>query len=302
MGIRYGRVAKESNEVEWSFVSHCECDGIGGFVRLLRKHGAEIPELPETKYRCKGVIGPLWRFWQDCRREPICADRRDWQVTAPSGTGESTSVAWHLFTEEETQAIRERCRREGVTVNSLLLKYLDQAVRPEIRKPEATIPWMIPVNLRGDVRYADATENHVSCVDVRIAVDDSAASIQQQLRRRLARGEHRANEILLDVGRWMSHETKVRWMARNRSKAAGSIGAFSNLGEWDAEKKIDTGDSWLFCPPVVTGQLLGAGCVTFQNQLGLTIQGCPGLADASETTSTWMRRWVSRVAAGISGE
>ena len=47
-----------------------------------------------------------------------------------------------------------------------------------------------------------------------------------------------------------------------------------------------SGDGWLFCPPVVTGQLLGAGCVTFQGRLGLAIQGRPmGL----------MERWLGLI-------
>lgn len=295
MGIRYGRIPQGADEVEWAFVSHCECDGIGGLVRLLREQGAEIANLPETQHPCRGVIGPLWRLWRGRGQEPECADRRDWRLPAPAGTGDGMAVAWHLFTEEETQEIRARCQRQQVTVNSLLLKHLDQAIRPEIRKPQAKIPWMIPVNLRGDIHHADATENHVSCVEVRIAADDSAGAIQQQLRDRLRRGEHRANALLLEAGRFLSHGAKVRFLAKDRCKPAGNIGAFSNLGVWDSERKLETRDSWLFCPPVVKGQLLSAGCVTFQNRLGLVIQGRPGLAAAGGLTSTWMRRWGAAV-------
>ncbi len=295
MGIRYGRVSQGSDEVEWVFVSHCDCDGIGGLVRLLRERGADIADLPETKRPCRGVIGPLWRLWRASRQEPGCADRRDWQLSAPQGTGGGMAVAWHLFTEGETQAIRERCQREQVTVNSLLLKHLDQAVRPEIRRPQAKISWMIPVNLRGDIHHADATENHVSCVGVRIAVDDSVGAIHQQVRHRLERGEHRANALLLELGRVLSHGAKMKFLAKDRSKPAGDIGAFSNLGVWDSEKKIDTRDSWLFCPPVVQGQLLGAGCVTFQNRLGMTVQGHPNLSATGGLTSIWMKRWVAGV-------
>jgi hypothetical protein len=298
MGIRYGRVSQGSDEVEWVFVSHCDCDGIGGLVRLLRERGAEIGNLPETKHPCRGVIGPLWRLWRASRKEPECANRRDWQLTGPAEMGVGTAVAWHLFTEEETQAIRERCQREQVTVNSLLLKHLDQAVRPEIRRPQAKIPWMIPVNLRGDIHHADATENHVSCVDVRIAADDSVGAVQEQVRQRLERGEHRANALLLELGRLLSHGAKVKFLEKDRGKPAGNIGAFSNLGVWDSEKKIDTHDSWLFCPPVVKGQLLGAGCVTFQNRLGLAVQGHPNLSGAGGLTSIWIKRWVGGMANG----
>ena len=154
---------------------------------------------------------------------------------------------------------------------------------------------MIPVNLRGDINHEDDTENHVSCVDVRIAPDDSAEAVQKQILRCLERGEHRANHPFLGLGKFLSHAAKVKYLNKDRTKADGNIGAFSNLGVWDSEKKIKTDDSWLFCPPVVAGQLLGAGCVTFQKRLGLTIQRHPYLSSSPEIATCWMMRWVNAI-------
>ncbi len=290
MAIRYGRVSEGSREVEWLFVSHCECDGIGGFARLLRERGAEIGELPKTKHPCSGLIGPLWRMWRGRNSDSNSADRRDWRPYDQTKGRPSISVAWHLFTENETTEIRERCRRERITVNSLLLKHLDQAVRPDIQRPELAIPWMIPVNLRGDIEHNDDTGNHVSYVEPRIGCDDSPAEIQKQIRDRLERGEHRANYLLLGMGRFLNHERKVALIRKDRAMPEGNIGAFSNLGVWDPEKTIASKDFWLFCPPVVDGQLLGAGAVSFQNRFSLTIQGHPDLPNQVGMTKNWMGR------------
>ena len=292
MGIRYGRMVPDSDEVEWSFVSHCECDGIGGFVRMLRKHGAEIPTLPQTKHPCRAIVRPLWNLWRNRNSHPGSAQRPDWAQPHDPSSGASSDVAWHLFSAEDTQALLEKCRHEGVTVNSFLLKHLDQAIRQDLRKPEAAIPWMIPVNLRGDLNHADDTRNHVSYIEARIQDKDSLKDIENQIRQRLERGEHRANYLVLGIGRILSHETKIKIIRKDRAKPDGNIGAFSNLGVWDSQKEIATTDSWLFCPPVVKGQLLGAGCVTFQGRLGLTIQGH---ADPSSPgkASVWMTRWIS---------
>jgi hypothetical protein len=295
MGIRYGRIPEGSEEVEWLFVSHGECDGIGGFARLLREHGAVIPALPATKHPCRGLLGPLWHLWRATRKEKGCADRTDWTPPATNGSGVSRAVAWHLFTEAETDGILAKCRRYQVTVNSFLLKHLDQAIRPEIRRSDRKIPWMIPVNLRGHINHADDTENHVSCVFSQVGPDDSAKEIQEDILRRFGRGEHRANYFYLGLGRFLNHGTKVKILTKDRSKPAGNIGAFSNLGVWDPEKKFATGDSWLFCPPVVAGQLLGAGCVTFRNRLGLAIQGHPGLPSSPGIASRWIQRWVDGI-------
>jgi len=291
MGIRYGKLVADSDQVEWQFVSHCESDGIGGFARVLRKDGAELGVLPQSQHLKCGFIGSLVHFLVSILSDPNagCAVRDDWALAeGDSHDGPPKSVAWHLFTELETCAILDHCKRENATVNSYLLQHLDHAVRPDIKSPMAKIPWMIPVNLRGGLSGSSDTANQVSCIDLRIAVGDSLQAIQQQTRRRLACGEHWANHRLMQLGGVLSEKKKVRYLIKGRSKPHGNIGAFSNLGVWDSEKSIDTNARWIFCPPVVMGQLLGAGCVTFQNQLSLTVQ-----SHADEAmVSKWMRAWV----------
>ena len=287
MGIRYGRQAAGTDEVEWMFVPHAECDGIGGFARLLRERGADLDKLPTTNHPDRGFVRPFLNLlWKKGSAGKV-AVRADW--SPPEGSeGVPEAVAWKLFSEQETELLRERCRREKLTVNSFLLKQLDLAVRPDIRAPDAVIPWMIPVNLRGDGTHADDTENHVSSVDIHISPDDTAAEIQCGVLKCLERGEHRANYLILCLGKFLSHRTKVRLVRKSRSLPGGNIGAFSNLGVWDAGKAMPA-DSWLFCPPVCKGQLLGAGCVTFQNRLSLTIQSHAGRSKVE----AWMERWVA---------
>lgn len=285
MGICYGRVQQGSGEVEWHFVSHLECDGIGGFARLLQERGVETGKLPETKYPCRGVIAPLWNLWRDgCKAEKYAA-RIDWDRLG--GNRENSGVVvWHLFTAAETREMLAQCRAVGVTVNSFLLKYLDHSIRPWIAEPNAKIRWLVPVNLRGDIRHDDETANHVSCVEACIAPDDSVVSIQAEILHRLNRGEHRANHLLIMAGGFLSHQRKVDFLRKRRAKYKGNIGSFSNLGVWEVNEYSD--DGWVFCPPVVSGQLLGAGCVTFQGRLGIAIQGH---SSAPAVVNGWMTRW-----------
>lgn len=284
MGIRYGRISQGA--VEWLEVSHCECDGIGGFARLLRERGLDNLTVPRTKHPSREIFLPLWRLWRDKRKKAACAGRGDWKRTS-----QSVNIAWHLFTEDETRSILDRCRELGVTVNSHLLHALDQAVRPEITRPERCVSWMIPVNLRGDVCYPDDTENHVSCVETQIAADDTPATIHRKVLHQLKRGEHRANHLLLNIGRIFTHRMKMNLLTKDRTKPAGNIGAFSNLGVWNQGNETDE-DGWVFTPPVVLGQLLGAGCVTFRGRLGLATQG----NTEKEQIELRMKRWVGNIA------
>jgi hypothetical protein len=294
MGIRYGRIPRGSGEPDWFHVPHVECDGVGGFARLLRQQGATIHHLPSGKNPCHGIIGPLWKLWRNSRQAPPCAQRGDWLRGQEPQSGAPADLAWHLFSEQETRRLLDACRSQQVTVNSLLLRQLDASVRPELGLNEARLPWMVPINLRGLEKSADDTANHVSCVDVLIAPDDSVNEVHQQILTRLAEGEHRANFLLMELGKFLSHERKVRYLAHNRAKPAGNIGVFSNLGSWDPQKQIDSDDAWLFCPPLATDQRLAAGCVTFQNRLGLMLQAHPDPSGLQELTRCWMDRWAAR--------
>ena len=295
MGIRYGRIPHGSSEVEWVYVSHVECDGVGGFARLLRQHGAVLERLPSNKNIHRGIIGPIWRLWKNSRQAPPCARRSDWLRGQKPQSGPPQDFAWHLFNEQETNLLIEACRRQQVTVNSLLLKHLDASVRLELELGNARLPWMVPINLRSEDSVADDTVNQVSCVDVIIAPEDSVIGVHQQILKRLADGEHRANFLMMQLGKVLSHERKKRILARNRSKPAGNIGAFSNLGSWDPQKQIESKDAWLFCPPLATGQRLAAGCVTFQNRLSLMLQAHPDPSGLPELTKCWMDRWVASI-------
>lgn len=285
MSIPFGRISK--GEVQWFDVSHCECDGIGGFARLLREHGAKIPKLPETKHPNRGVFLPLWRLLLNQEKSETSAVRSDWLPASPSENNRVENIAWHLFTKDETQAILESCREQLITVNSYLLHCLDQSVRSEIRNPQKKITWMVPVNLRGDIRYPDDTQNHVSCVEVKISPTDTTQTIHRQILQRLERGEHRANFLLLTLGGILSHKAKVNFLTKDRAKPTGNIGSFSNLGVWNLDEKTTDTDGWIFCPPIVAGQRLSAGCVTFQGRLGLATQG--------NSPTPRMNRWIDLI-------
>ncbi|HEX5791258.1 MAG TPA: hypothetical protein VFY13_08885 [Luteolibacter sp.] len=295
IGIRFGRMAADSGEVEWLHVSHVECDGIGAFARLLRERGADLPQLPLTRHPHRGVLRPILELCLSGAREPRRAQRADWLPPGGARHGQPDDVAWHLFSAEETRELLAACRRQKITVNSLLLKCLDEAVRPELGITDASIPWMIPVNLRGDVTLPDDTENHVSCFDALVDPRMSAQDLQRQIHERLERGEHRANYLLMELGRHLSHRIKMYLLERVRSRPHGNIGSFSNLGVWDAEKRIANRDAWWFCPPIVCGQRLSAGCVTFQNRLSLTLQTHGDPTADSSLSRTCMRRWVDRI-------
>ena len=295
MGIRSGKKPLSSEEVEWSFISHIDCDGIGGFTRFLREHGAEVMALPQTNYSNRQILKPLWNFMRQNSNEAKLALKNDWMSPTTEVDTSREAVACHLFTEEETKALRNACRAQKVTVNSKLLKSLDSSIRSDVKKPSSSLSWLVPVNLRGDIKSKDPTANHASCIRVIVASEDSVNVIQNQISERLECGEHRAGFLILLLGIFLTHHRKVSILRKRDDKPAGNIGAFSNLGVWDSEKEINFSDACFFCPPVCRGYLLSAGCVTFQNRLSLTIQAPSGGVESFNRVSKWMQSWVDEM-------
>jgi hypothetical protein len=303
IGIRFGHLKPGSGEVEWHFLRHTDYDGIGAFAKLLRDRGAVLPNLPQ-------ITHPAALSWTSFLRSvpQLLGPRRrlEWKPlpTGPAAAPGSPSpaVAWHVFDEEQTSKIRRTARGSQVTVNSLLLKYLDRAVRPALQDPSVGIPWMVPVNMRGKADQPVDTANHSSYVAIRVFASEGVREVQEHIYESLAKGRHCANWKAFDATRFTSPAMKCRLIRADRATSQWNLGSFSNLGVWDADKRIDAPGCqgiWLFAPPVLEIQRIGAGCVTFQGRLSLTLHLHPELSTAPEVPAEWMRRWVREIETGF---
>lgn len=300
IGIRFGRENPATGEVEWQYLRHTEFDGIGGFAHLLRRSGASIPRLPEITHPAPlswasfiralpGLLGPRRRLeWKDIPRGDL-----------PAVPGqEPTAVAWHVFSEEDTHRICRAARFKPASVNSLLLKYLDRSVRPALQDPSSAMPWMVPVNLRGKVRQPADTGNHSSYVGIRIYASEDATAVHRHIYDALAKGRHCAHWKAFSAGRFITAGIKRRLIETDRATSQWSVGGFSNLGVWDPEKTITAPaclGAWLFAPPVLRFQMIGAGCVTFQGRMSLTLQIHPELTTSPEVASDWLKNWIREI-------
>lgn len=299
IGIRFGQVVGQ-NACEWTFLPHTEFDGIGGLAKLLRERGATLARLPQIKHYSS-------KSWISLARSipKYLSPRKKVQfddVTGPRRLSTSSeppsAVGWHVFDEGTTVQIRRVCRKAGVTVNSFLLKHLTKAIRPSLKDHSSTVPWMVPVNLRGGVTRSRDTENHSSYVGVHIHSYDTVYDVHRTIYKALGRGEHWANWIAYESGALLTRGMKRYLISIERCMSQWNVGSFSNLGDWDAGKQISritSEGSWLFAPPVLRCQMLGAGCVTFQNRLSLTIQAHPELTVDSEIPKRWVQAWVKEI-------
>ena len=299
IGIRFGRIAPGKTDPEWSFMRHTDFDGIGGFADILRRNGVTLGRLPQIKHPAPPSALSLLRlapkFLQPRGRVKWLPQEKK---TASRKSSPPVAVAWHVFDEAATLQMRRVCRKAGVTVNSFLLKNLTKAVRPFLEDQASVIPWMIPVNLRGKITRSSDTANYSSYIGVKVRSYETVYDIHQHIYEALGRKEHWANWYAYQMGRFTTHGLRKFLIAKELAMSQWNLGSFSNLGNWDSEKEITQAGcqgKWLFCPPVLRCQLIGAGCVTFQNQLSLMIQAHPELTTDSTICNGWMQNWVKEI-------
>ena len=180
----------------------------------------------------------------------------------------------------------------------LLMKHLDSAVRPALADAAGAIPWMVPVNLRGKVFQSEDTGNHSSYVGIQIRASESVKQIHRHIYGALRKGQHMAAWKGFTATRLTTPEIKMRMIETSLATSQWSVGAFSNLGVWDPEKKITASEcmgDWLFAPPVLRFQMIGAGCVTYRGRLTLTLQIHPELTTSPQVANEWLRSWVREI-------
>lgn len=307
VGIRFGRIAPNSTEPEWFYRSHADYDGIGGFAEILRSHGARVDALPKIPHKKKQTWGPFIRSIPEYLQPRARVTwNRDFPVTAaPYADRPPEAVAWYVFNEDATARIKNYCRERGYTVNSFLLKNLSAAIFPDLAKKSKSIPWMVPVNLRGKVDRERDTENHVSYVRVAVARDDDAAAVHAKVYRALEKGVHWANWNAYTALKFTPLAMKRGIIKIERVTSQWLIGAFSNLGEWDSDRKLAgngiDGD-WLFTPPAMRFFKIGAGCVTWRGRLSLCLHIHPQLSADSADARAWIDSWQSLIQNDIGGD
>ena len=299
IGIRFGRIPPSSSEPEWIYRSHADFDGIGGFADILSGRGARLDELPTIPHPVEPSVKYLLRSIPDYFQP---RERVRWKrsfPTAPSRPDRPpAAVAWKVFDEAFSTAIRSRCHEVGITVNSFLLLHLCSAVFPSMEDDDRTIPWMIPVNLRGKVFRDRDTENHSSFVRVVVDRADGEAEVHGKVYEALAAGGHWASWLAYSYGRPLPAAARRALISAERATGKWVVGAFSNLGVWDNCGSLsgeDIDGDWLFVPPAMSFFRIGAGCITFRRRLSLCVHMHPRLCEDPEVAWEWMDGWTAGI-------
>jgi len=292
--IRIG--IKREGDPEWSLYTHLETDGLGAFRREVEKRGGELRRMPVYAHEPKKASMPAWveilasslaqtsppefRF----KKEP----RTDIAI------GEST-FAWASFDANTTAAITRYARSLDVSTNSVLLWALDKALRPFMSDPTQPQPWMIPVNVRNADTRDELEGNYVSAIFTKTHPDYRVGKIHKQIYQALNKGQQWVNYSMYGLGGMLSQSQLHSLVDSNKAMAQWNIGSFSNLGEHEVIGMDDV--QWLFAPPTLRCQHIGAGAITVNGRLGLVIQMHPEFCSDADAVDQVMIKWAKQIQA-----
>lgn len=287
ISIVYG-YAKEGRP-HWFEMQHNEFDGIGGLACLLRHHGHRVDKLPELKNDRLTFVRGLRGFLSVLPE--IKSRQRQWRqfdATRKAGmrpVGER--VAWHCFNEFETQALVDAAKAAGVSVNTFLLHHLDAVVKDRLTPPMTTRRWMLPINLRGAVTRHLERIPHMAFLGVDLDDGMSPAQAQNRIDTLRENAYHWGVWIMLQAGRLLGPKGMRRDIEKREKEEHGWTGIFSNLGSWEIEGAGD----WLFCPAISRVYPVGAGCITMNGNMALTVQLHDVLCESLDTSNELLTAW-----------
>jgi hypothetical protein len=285
----YADEATDKGRPQWFELQHTEFDGIGGLACLLRHHGHPIAHLPELKNdrptlarRVRGVLAVL---------PEIKSRQRQWlRFDAQRKAGMrpvNARVAWHFFSVRETQSIVQAAKVAGVSVNTFLLHHLDAAIKGPLTPPSTARRWMLPINLRGAVTREHERVPHMAFLGVDLDDATSVTQAQARIDALRAKAYHWGVWVLMQAGRLMGKDGMRRDIAKREKEQHGWTGIFSNLGVWN----VEGANSWLFCPAISRVYPVGAGCITMNGRMGLTLQLHDVLCQDLDTSNALLTAW-----------
>lgn len=270
---------------EWHCLPHRDYDGLGALSLLLaQRYGHDPRPLPETKERRPS----LWRMLSARRPANLPVAQLRWRALNVARADEAPAPPVScLLSEAESQALEASAKQAGVSSTMWLFWTVDRAARELLVAPDSVVPWLLPVSLRGAIRFPRWSMNHCSGLTVTLAAASTPADLRQQVRDRFASLEHWRTWLLLMLGRWVGQRGINLLYRLGRTPPGHYAGSYSNLGEWNVP-----GIDGLSCAaPGSPGYPIAVGTLSVRGRHGLGCRLHPVIARRPELAEEFLQRW-----------
>lgn len=284
---RYAWVFGPGERPVWGRLTHSETDGLSAVFAVLEERFGPLsmaagPVLtrpsPGTWRLALALLRAIQRRRAARRHPPL---RWSWQAagSAAEALGQ-TSLAYALFSSEETARLAKRARAAGVSQNSLLLWAVNQVLSREHGPSPATLVYLIPASLRGQLPGTPATFNQVGSLLVELEAGASPGETHGAVRERFRAGAHWAEWARAQLGGLLGETLFRRAVVagHERLRAQGAtVITFSNLGAWPQPEDLarpsiaEEGRFLVGTPPVISYSPLVFSALEWKRRLCVTL-------------------------------
>jgi len=299
--FKLGR-GSDSEQVEWTTLSHHLYDGIGGFAHRLREEGWPVNKLPvsrESKPPSRlSMVVPMVRYAMGRKQvTPV-----EWKEEISENKLGAFTTFSAAFNTDETNHIIKSAKQNQVTVNTLLLESINKISAKHLQKDSEKNIWVVPVNIRGAIKRKRDTSNHVSFFPVSINKDQKLEEIQNDTRTNLEKKTQWVTWHFLNLtGKKKGRDGIYDMVKSTIDTQLGVTGVFSNLGAWPLKNdlepmtkhsvKVNDNSTWFLSPNVTAAVPIGATAVTWFGKLGLTFVVHPFISEKQDIGQKIIDEW-----------
>jgi hypothetical protein len=283
-----GIVRDERDEIAWRWYSHVDYDGIGVMAEIARELGQELPASyikirRDRDARWHEHLRPFFRrsYLRKAPGSPWDLPRRKRPASPPRHTPQHLI----LLTDEETREVATVARDLRVSVNTLLLWSLAEAVRGSAVLPHHRQHWTVPINMRGGVGMRDDMANPISFIRVIVRPGDTPQAVQARLYELLETGMH---YVMLRWIRFFAHRSWLRF------PPVRSTGTFSNVGVFH----VPGVHRVITCPPVGPTEPIAGCVVTWNGRMSIALSVHASMAPPAGAIDAVGARWRAAMLSG----
>ncbi len=281
-----------SGAPQFHVIPHTQNDGLGAMTLLL--HGPDADTKALRKIKDPVVPHPLKTLWAILRYTlQVYTQKTLWRDYDPTKVGCSPAVAWTVFDVDTTDRINAYARARKVSLNTLLLLALDDAVRAGLVTGGKT-RWAIPVNMRGAPGLSDESLNQFSAIHVVCPPDLGLAGLHARIRAKFKEGNHWANWALMHAGKLIGLERSEKFFIDGYKKPRPGTGGISSVGEWTSDV-VGPDEGWAAFAMVSKISPISAVTLTVNGKLSLSLQLHPSLNPTPELIRDTVAHWIRKI-------
>jgi hypothetical protein len=189
----------------------------------------------------------------------------------------STIQSQIIFTKQQTKSIQQSLKINKGSLTSAFIFKLNNIISKELLSINSSTPWMIPVNLRGEIKNNSKMQS--SFIRVSCLVDDNEKTLKNKISKSLKGKEHLGlyylGSISLMLGKKLIDSITKKEFTRKKPKWFAS---FSNLGDIKGDEK----NTLIIWPTIRYQRPIGIVAYIFAKRLHITMNFDQSIANKNE--------------------